>query len=116
MMEATQDWEGDNVASCARSLTHAVSWLGNSLVDTLMRSRPIEVLDILLQNVMQMLFTKNEDVIDALTPYAPQQPLTDRIGARRLDWRSEHLDACSDGDGFEMRTVLRIVVADQVRR
>lgn len=92
MMEATQDWEGDNVASCARSLTHAVIWRGKSLTDALVRSRASEVHHILFENPVEVPFAHDEDVVEAFAPDTTEDSFTDRIllARQHLVRRMEH--------------------------
>ena len=80
-----------------------------------MRSRVIEVGYVCLEHGVEVCYAQNEHVIQAFASYAPHQSLAHRIRPGRLDRRSEHLNSSSGSDNSEVRTVLRIVVTNQIR-
>src|SRR5262245_12304276 len=63
-----------------------------------------------------MRLSQDKSMIEAFAPYAPQQPLADRVRAWGLDPRAEHLDVGSGCDGLEAGAVFRIVIPNQVPR
>ncbi len=63
-----------------------------------------------------MRLADEQDMIQAFPAHAAQQPLADGVRARRLDRRAQHLDAGSSRNGREVRTIFRIIVANEVRR
>ena len=75
----------------------------------------VEVGHVLLEHTAKMLFAEDQDVIKAFAPDAAQQSFTDGVRPWCSDRRAQHLNPASDRYGVEMRTVLRVVVADQVR-
>ncbi len=79
-----------------------------------MWSRLIEVDNIFFEHMVQVLFTQNEEVIQAFAADAPHQPLTDRIRPRCLDRRSEHLNPCPCRNCGEMVTILRVIVTNDI--
>jgi hypothetical protein len=46
-----------------------------------------------MQDTMQLLLMEDQQVIQALSSYAPQKAFADRIGAFRMRRRFKHLDA-----------------------
>ena len=86
------------------------------MIDTLVRSRAIEVCGVLLEDASQVGLAHDDDVVEALTTDAAQHSLADRIRTRCLDRRAQHLDSAAHRDGIEVRTIFRIVVANQVLR
>ena len=87
---------------------------GNTLLDALVRPCPIEVRCVLAEHPPQVGFAHDHNMVEAFPTNAPHQSFADGIGTRCLDRRSQYLDTCSNSDGFEMKTVLRIIVADQI--
>jgi hypothetical protein len=79
-----------------------------------MRARSIEVRHILLEHPAEVGFAHDQEVIEALAAQAPQQAFADRIRLWCPDWCPDHLDPTSHRDGFEVRTVLAVIIADQV--
>ncbi len=81
-----------------------------------MRSRLIEVDDVFLEHVAEVLFPEDQDVIEAFASDAPDQPLADRVGPRRLHGGSQYLNPAARGNGGEVWTVLGIVVTNEILR
>ncbi len=71
-MKTSQNWEGDNSASCASRQTNALGRFRNSLVDALVRSRVIEVPDIVFEDAPQLCLVDDQDVIEAFAPHTAQ--------------------------------------------
>jgi len=59
---------------------HVFWWIRNTLTNPLMRSRTIEIRDILADDTMEMSLTQNEDMIQAFASYTANEALADRIG------------------------------------
>ncbi len=114
MMQATEhgEWDDSPIATRGWRCKLLLAW--DPLLNALMRSRLVEVDDILFEHPAEVGFAQNEDVIQAFAAHAPQQPFADRVRARCLDRRSQHLNPRSDRDGIEMRTVFGVVVTNQV--
>ncbi len=62
-------------------------------MNALMWSCPIEIRDVGTQDPMQLLFTEDQYVIQALSPNTPQKAFTDGIGTRRVIRCFKYLDA-----------------------
>ncbi len=56
---------------------------GDTLIDALMRSRMIEVLDVFVQDAPQVGLAHEQDVVQALAAQAADQPLADGVRVRR---------------------------------
>jgi hypothetical protein len=67
--------------------------LRNLLVDALMWSCSIEILNVSKQDTMQMFLMEDQYLIQALSPDTPQKAFTDGIRSRRMIRRFEDLDA-----------------------
>ena len=115
MMKAAEDGKGDDPAHLANWPTSSRFRFWDTLINALMRPRPVEVRHILLEHAPQMSFTHDEQVIEAFASNAPQQPLANGIRPRCFDWGSQHLDPTSPCDGLEVRAILRIIISDQIR-
>ena len=73
----------------------------------------IEVGAIGLQDVGKLLLVQDEQVIEALTPYAPQEALTVRVGARSVEWCPQECDACPSRHPCKERAELTVIIANQ---
>ena len=58
-----------------------------------MRSCLVEVAHIGIEDTLELLLMKDEQMIEAFLSYAPQKPLTDGVGSGSLIGRLEQLDA-----------------------
>src|SRR5260370_36248322 len=65
---------------------------------------------------MQLLFMKDQDVVQALSPNAPQKAFTDRIGSWRLIRCFQYLDATCDCSSSETGSEFAIIIADEILR
>ena len=70
MLQSTQDWEGEDLATIVIWRDRLTIPFWNLLFDALMRSGSIEVLDIGMQDTMQLLLLEDEKVIEALSTHA----------------------------------------------
>ena len=82
MMEPTQDWEGEDLATCGM-WWHCTGFpLRNLLSDPLMRSCLVEVDDIRTQDAVELLLLQYEQMIEALTSHTAEEALTDGVSSR----------------------------------
>ena len=68
-----------------------------------MRSRAVEICDVLSDDTLEMAFTKNEDMIQAFASHAPNEALANRIGLGCLHWGLKHLYLTVLGDRAKHR-------------
>ena len=80
-MQATQDWQGEDLASLVIQRNELPISFWDLLPDALMRSDLIEVLGIGMQDTIQLLLLEDEKVIQTLSTHAAQKPFTHRIGS-----------------------------------
>ena len=85
-------------------------------LDALMRMRPIEVPHVLLEDTPQVLFAQEQNMIEAFTTNAAQQPVANGVRPGCPHRRSEHLDPAPKRHSLEVMTILRIVVANEILR
>jgi len=90
--------------------------LRNFLVDALMWSCPIEILNVSKQDTMQMFLVEYKYVIQALSPDTPQKALTDRIGSWCVIGRFQDLDAACCCNTSETGSKLAIIITDEILR
>jgi hypothetical protein len=112
VVQSTQDREGEDFANIMIWRDRLTIPFWNLLLDALMRSGSIEVLDIGMQDTMQLLLLEDEKVIETLSPHAAQKPFTDRIGSWCVVRRSEHLDATDCGHACERGSKFVITVRE----
>jgi hypothetical protein len=92
MMEPTQDREGEDLAAFGIWWHWPSLWLCNLLLDPLMRSDSVEVVHIRVEHPVELLLMEDKQLIEALTSYTSQEPLTDGIRSRSVRRSVEHLD------------------------
>src|SRR5215831_15600221 len=113
-MQAAQDREGDDLATC-RMWRHGSSFLlRNLLVDALMRSCLVEIRYIGFQDPLELLLLQDEQVIETLSPHTQEKAFTDRIGTRGVIGRFQDLDATGLGNPRKAHTKFAIIIPDEV--
>src|ERR1700686_1608826 len=65
---------------------------------------------------MQLLLMKDQYVVQALSPNAPQKALTDRIGSWRVIWCFKYFDAACDCYSSETGSEFAIIIANEIFR
>jgi len=116
VVQATQDWQGEDLASLLIERNRLPRPLCNLLPDALMRPGLVEVLDIGTQDTMQLLLLQDEHVIQTLATHAAQKPFTDGIGSWCVVRRGEHLDAAGCGYASETGSKFVITIANEILR
>ncbi len=114
VMEATKNWEDNDVLAVATPRIGKLFTCWNSLVGTLMRPRAVEIRHILAQDTPQLSLADDHDVVETFTPDAAKQSLTDGIRSWCFDRRSQYLDPAAQRDSLEVLTILRVIIPDQV--
>ena len=89
---------------------------GHRLAEALVRPRVVEVGDILAEHAREVALAEDEQVVQALTAHAAQEPLAGRIRARRAIGCAQDLTAAGRRDTRESGPELAVVVTDQVAR
>jgi hypothetical protein len=69
MVQSTQDWQREDLASLVIQRNRLTILLWNLLPDALMRPGLIEVLDIGTQDTMQLFLLEDEQVIETLATH-----------------------------------------------
>jgi hypothetical protein len=90
--------------------------LRNLLVDPLMWSRPVEILDVETQDTMELLLTEDQYVIQALSPHTQEKAFTNRIGSWRVIRRFQYLNTARCCHASETGSKLAIMIADELLR
>jgi hypothetical protein len=90
--------------------------LRNLLVNALMWSCLIEILDVGLQNTMQLLLMEDQHLVQALSSHTSQKTLTEGIGAFRVIGRFEYLDAACCCNSSETGSKLAIMITNEILR
>ena len=78
-MEATKNWEGDDVLAVATPHIGTFLTLWNALVDALMWPGAVEILHVFAQDTPQMSLADNHDVVKAVAPDAAEQSFASAI-------------------------------------
>jgi hypothetical protein len=84
------------------------------LPNPLMGSCSVEVDDIRIQDPLELLFLKNQQMVKAFLPDTPQEALADRISSWRMIGRCEKLDTTGRGNTSKARPKFVIVIMYQI--
>jgi hypothetical protein len=87
-----------------------------ALLDSLVRSRTVEVRAVLGNNALQMAFAEEEDVVQAFPAQRADETLDIGGGLGCEDWRSHDSDSSATGYVVEGDGELAVVVAEQELR
>ena len=79
-----------------------------------MWSGSVEVPHILAKHPTPVTLVQDNEVIKALAAKAPDKPLADRMGPRRLEGGAEHLNPAPYRHPGERRAEFRVVVANEI--
>jgi hypothetical protein len=79
-----------------------------------MRPGSVEVVYICVEHAVELPLLQDEQMIEALTPYTPEKPLTDGIRARGEIRSCENLDVTRLGKPREAHPKLAVVITDEV--
>ena len=74
----------------------------------------IEVGHIGLEHALELLLLKDQKVIEAFLPHAPQKAFADGIGSWGMNRRCEQLDATGRRHSVETGSKLVIMITDQI--
>ena len=116
MMEPTQDREGEDLAAFGIWWHWPSLWLWNLLLDPLMRPGSVEVVHIRVEHPVELLLMEDEQMIEALTSYTSQEPLTDGIRSRSVIRSFENLDVTCFRNPREAQPKLAIVIPNEILR
>lgn len=97
MMEAIQNWKGDDL-SFLLILWNRRSPVWNLLSNPLMWPRSIEIPHVFSDHPIQLLFPKDQDVIEAFSPDTAQEAFTDCIRLGRTLRRCQNFNGRADGN------------------
>src|SRR5262245_34597312 len=97
MVQTTENWTSDHSPRrrhhCLGSGRHRYP-----LVQALMRTFGVEILDVGSQHPSQMPLAPNQDPVQTLAAYRADKPLTYRVGTRSLQRCGEGLNVSADGN------------------
>ena len=86
----------------------------NPLPQPLMGSGLIEVDNISFEKPAELLLMKNQEMIQAFSPHAPQKAFADGIGLRRLVGRTKHFDATCYCHSCKIQPEFPVVISNQI--
>jgi hypothetical protein len=116
MMQATQNGEREDLASCV-ICWHWSSWrFWHLLPDALMRSGSVEIVRIGGEHPMELLLLQDEQMIKTLAPHAAQKALADGIGSGSVRGCVENLNRTHCRHTSETGPKFPIVITDQILR
>lgn len=83
---------------------------GHGLTKALVRSRGVEVPDVLSKDALEVPLSRDEEMVKALAPGAADEPLAQRIGLRCSNRGAHHANPDPFGDSGEEATKLAIPI------
>jgi hypothetical protein len=89
VVETTKNRERDDFGGAAHRIIPTLPRFGDTLGDTLVWSRMIEVPDVFVQDAPQVGLAHEQDVVQTLAAQAADQALADGIRAPRANRRAE---------------------------
>jgi hypothetical protein len=116
MVEPSQDREGEDLATCMLCRQGSSFLLRNLLLDALVRSCLVKVVDIGIENPLELPLMENEQMIEAFSPDTAKEALTDSIGSRGVIRSFENLDVTCFRNSRKAHLKLAIVITDEVLR
>src|SRR5947209_9794467 len=93
MVQPTHDRTSDHLVPGILSGKARSALFRDLLPNALMRSCLVEVNHIRIQNALELLLLKDQQMVEAFLPHAPQEALADCIGAGSVIGRLENFDA-----------------------
>jgi hypothetical protein len=116
MVQPGQDRNAYHLGSFVRSCMGRSRGVGKLLLDPLMRSCLVEGGHIGIEHKLKLLRLKDQQVIEAFSPHAPQKAFADGIGSWSLNRRLKNLDATCGRHTSKARSEFAIVVSNQILR
>ena len=86
------------------------------LREPLMRTLSVEVAGIVGEQAFEVAVAEDENVIEAVAPYAPEDSLADSVRSRLAERGAQHADACPGGDPVEDGAELRVAITEKEAR
>jgi hypothetical protein len=114
MVQSTHDCKSDHLYACILRGRNQSALFGELLPNPLMGSCSVEVDDIRIQDPLELLFLKNQQMVKAFLPDTPQEALADRISSWGMNWRFDDLDRARFRYPSKARPELAIVIPNQV--
>src|SRR6266699_2515722 len=96
------------------SRRHRQCW--NLLPDALMRSCLVEVRHIHIEDALELLLVKDQQVVETFLSHTPQEAFADRIGSWRMNGRFENLDGTRGCHPSKTWSKFAIVITHQILR
>jgi len=100
---------------CGRRIGSAAA-IRRSQVERSVWTLLIEVADVDAEDVLELAATEDQEPVEALPAHAADPAFRVGVRVRRLNRRSDDLDALAAEDGVEGAAELRVAVVDQARR
>jgi hypothetical protein len=116
MVQPTHDRTSDHLVACILSARNQSALLRDLLLDPLMGSCLVEVGHIGMEHTLKLLLLKDQQVIEAFSPHAPQKAFADGIGSWSMNRGLKNLDATCGRHPSKARPEFVVVISDQIFR
>ena len=114
MVQSTQDRKSNDLVPCILSARNRSALYRDLLPNALMRSCLIEVRHIRIEDALELLLTKDQQVVEACLPHTPQEAFADGIGSWCVKGRFENLDSTRGRHPSKARPKFTIVITNQI--
>jgi hypothetical protein len=88
----------------------------DTLAESLMRTRVVEVGYVFHHQLQQVPFTQDQAMIRAFSPQAPQEALDNRVGLRRRNRGPQDAAPHALCNTVKLNTLLGVIIADEILR
>ncbi len=114
MVQSSHDRNGNHLVACILSARNRSALFRDLLPNPLMRPCLVEVRDVRIEHALELLLLKDQQVVEAFLPDAPQEAFTDSIGSRCMIRCFENLDVTCPRHSRKARPKFGIVIPNQV--
>ena len=116
MVEPTQYRNSDHLVICIMRGKSRSSRFRKLLLNTLMRSCPVEVHHILIEHALKLLLVEDQQMVKAFLSHTSQEAFADRIGSWCMNGRFENLNSTRCRHASKARPKFAIVITNQILR
>ena len=116
MVESTHSRKSDHLVNCILGGGSRSTPFRNLLLNTLMRSCPVEVHHILIEHALELPLVKDQEVVKTFLAHTSQEAFTDRVSSWRMIRRSENLDVTRGRHPSKTLPEFAIIITNQILR
>jgi hypothetical protein len=116
MVESTHSRNSDHLVPCMMRGRSRSAPFRNLLLNTLMRSGPVEIHHIPIEHPLQLLLAEDQQMVKAFLSRTPQKAFAGRIGSWCMKGRFENLNRTCCSHASKARPKFAIIITNQKLR